>query len=69
MTQMAITASNSHSTYDKLSRLAGHCMPCQQADGHHHLDYVQNIYVICLYVRFNGVTIFSCLMVYMIQNN
>ena len=43
-------------------------MPCQQADGDHHLDYVQNIYANwSLYKRsFNEVIIFSPLMVYKI---
>ena len=43
-------------------------IPCQQADEHHHLDYVQNIYVNwSLYKRsFNEVIIFSPLMAYKI---
>ena len=43
----------------------GHCIPFQQADGHHHLDYVQNIYVNwSLYKRsFNEAIIFFTLWV------
>ena len=50
---------------DKVCIVPGHCIPFQQADGHHHSDLVQNIYVnLSLYKRsFNDVIIFSSLMV------
>ena len=46
----------------KCTCIKGHCIPCQKADGHHHLDYVN----VNLSLYWRSVIIFSRLMIYKI---